>query len=93
MIVRLMFYYQLLNNFSSSFCFRILTANNTNPDILFATNFILIQMTATVTSLLLFVPKVMQLKFLIEPVYTNLDQSIIEELNLHQPGLPSCVAG
>jgi len=41
---------------------RILTANNTNPDILFATKFILIQMTATVTLLLLFVPKFVLLK-------------------------------
>lgn len=41
----------------SSLCFRILTVNNTNPDILFATEFILIQMTATVTVLLLFIPK------------------------------------
>ena len=37
--------------------FRILTVNNTNPDIVFATEFILIQMTATVTVLLLFIPK------------------------------------
>ncbi|XP_027039187.1 probable G-protein coupled receptor CG31760 isoform X1 [Pocillopora damicornis] len=36
---------------------RILTADNTNPDILFATEFMLIQMTASVAILLLFVPK------------------------------------
>ena len=36
---------------------RILTANNTNPDILFATEFMLIQMTASVAILFLFVPK------------------------------------
>lgn len=41
---------------------RILTVNNTNPDILFATEFILIQMTATVTVVLLFVPKFMLLR-------------------------------
>ena len=38
-------------------CYRILTKDNTNPDILFATEFILIQMTATATILLLFIPK------------------------------------
>ncbi|XP_058971664.2 probable G-protein coupled receptor CG31760 isoform X1 [Pocillopora verrucosa] len=36
---------------------RILTADNTNPDILFATEFMLIQMTASVAILFLFVPK------------------------------------
>ncbi|XP_020611166.1 probable G-protein coupled receptor CG31760 [Orbicella faveolata] len=41
---------------------RILTVNNTNPDILFATEFILIQMTATVTILLLFIPKFVLLR-------------------------------
>lgn len=41
---------------------RILTANNTNSDILFATKFILIQMTATVTLLLLFLPKLVLLR-------------------------------
>lgn len=36
---------------------RILTADNTNPDILFATEFMLIQMTASLAILFLFVPK------------------------------------
>lgn len=40
------------------FSCRFLTVDNTNPDILFASSFILIQMTATVTLLILFVPKV-----------------------------------
>lgn len=46
----------------NTFCFRFLTANNTNSDILFATKFILIQMTATVTLLLLLLPKVTDFK-------------------------------
>lgn len=54
----------------SSLCFRILTVNNTNPDILFATEFILIQMTATVTVLLLFIPKASF--FLIHRTWRNL---------------------
>lgn len=44
------------------FLLRILTANNTNPDILFATTFILIQMTATATLLFLFIPKLIYLR-------------------------------
>ena len=54
----------------SSLCFRILTLNNTNPDILFATEFILIQMTASVTVLLLFIPKASF--FLIHRTWRNL---------------------
>lgn len=41
---------------------RFLTVDNTNPDILFASSFILIQMTATVTLLILFVPKLTLLR-------------------------------